>query len=132
MPLHDEIDNLIESQWAIFPEIRSWLLILIMKSAPKIINLVGKSQRVSEPLKFPLSEEDLSQIESLKYAFRNSFVEYKVYSLGMAAPQIDVWKRFVIMPKIFKYRGQSFKRLRSTVTKFNVYINPVITWKSPS
>jgi peptide deformylase len=67
----------------------------------------------------------------LKLAFRNSFAEHKVYSLGLSAPQINVWKRFLIMPNNFQY-GQitDFKKLKYRVRHFNTYINPRILDKS--
>jgi peptide deformylase len=45
----------------------------------------------------------VEELASLKLAFRESFAEHKVYSLGLCAPQINVWKRFLIMPKSFLY-----------------------------
>lgn len=63
----------------------------------------------------------------LKLAFRNSFAEYNIYTLGLSAPQINVWKQFFIVPQNFHY-GQirDFKKLKHKVKHFHVYINPRI------
>jgi peptide deformylase len=101
-----------------------------MKS-PKIISLVGLPKRICAPLQFPLSSETLQEIDMLKLAFRNSFAEHNVYSLGLSAPQIDVWKRFLIMPKNFLYGEiKDFKQLKYRVREFYTYINPHIVDRS--
>lgn len=63
----------------------------------------------------------------MKMAFRNSFVEHQVYSLGLSAPQLNIWKKFFIMPRNFVY-GQitDFKKLKNIVKEFNFYMNPRI------
>ena len=49
----------------------------------------------------------------------------------MAAPQIGVLKRFIIMPKYYHYgKITDFSRLKHIIRDFNVYINPLFVEKS--
>ena len=100
--------------------------------ALKLINLVGHPKTICQPLTFPLKSADLEEIEALKLAFKDAFTEHRVYTLGLAAPQIGVNKRFFVMPKNFNYGScTNFSAMKFLVRNFNVYINPTILQASP-
>ena len=70
-----------------------------MRSSSGILKLVDRPRIISSPVTFPLGQEVKEEIVRLQHAYRNSFEEYEVYGLGIAAPQIGVNKRFFIMPQ---------------------------------
>lgn len=67
----------------------------------------------------------------MKDSFRQSFVDFQVYSLGLSAPQIGLNKRIFLMPKNFSYGSiTNFKLLKKMVKDFDIFINPSIVKES--
>lgn len=74
---------------------------------------------------FPLSQETEDDIRYTKACLRKSFGT--VRTMGLAAPQVGILKRFFIMPANWKFILQHYRQPSASVLrKFDVFINPIV------